>query len=61
MIQVLVESKMETFTSAKEVILAAGAFNTHKLLELLGVGSTALLERLGILVQVDIPGVSEEF
>ncbi|WP_205124203.1 MULTISPECIES: GMC family oxidoreductase [Tsukamurella] len=41
----------------KEVILAAGAFNTPQLLKLSGIGPRAELERWGVPVRVDAPGV----
>ncbi len=43
----------------KEIIVAAGAFQTPKLLELSGIGSAHLLASLGIDNIVDIPGVGE--
>lgn len=46
-------------TATREVILAAGTFQTPKLLELSGVGDRALLEKLGITCRVDNPGVGE--
>ena len=46
-----------TFTN--EVILAAGAFQTPKLLELSGIGSKAVLARYGITPIIDNPGVGE--
>ena len=39
------------------MILAGGAFNTPQLLMLSGVGPRAMLERFGIRVRVDLPGV----
>ena len=45
--------------ATKEVILSAGTFNTPKLLELSGVGQKAILEKHGISVVVDLPGVGE--
>ncbi|KAI0898601.1 putative GMC oxidoreductase [Annulohypoxylon nitens] len=58
-VRALVNGKTETFTPAKEVILAAGVFNTPKLLELSGIGDKKLLERHGIPVHVDLPSVGE--
>ncbi|KAI1078670.1 hypothetical protein F5B20DRAFT_200064 [Whalleya microplaca] len=60
-VQALVNDKMETFNPTKEVILAAGVFNTPKLLELSGIGGKKLLESHGIPVHVDLPGVGENF
>ncbi len=43
----------------KEVILSAGAFSSPQLLKLSGVGPREELERFGIQVHVDLPGVGE--
>lgn len=58
-VQTLVEGKAEIFTPAKDVILASGVFNTPKLLELSGIGNPKVLERHGIQVHVNLPGVGE--
>ncbi|KAH9890787.1 hypothetical protein F4778DRAFT_367719 [Xylariomycetidae sp. FL2044] len=58
---VRVRKGAETFSvkANKEVILAAGAFGTPKLLQLAGIGSRTRLEALGIPVVVDNANVGE--
>ena len=43
--------------ASREVIVAGGAFNSPQLLMLSGIGPRAELERHGIVVRVDLPGV----
>ena len=50
---------VKTVTANKEVILSAGALRTPLVLERSGVGSSALLKKLGIPLVVDSPGVGE--
>lgn len=56
-VQTSIDGQIQTYTAAKEVIVAAGAFNTPKLLELSGIGSKALLDKHGIATVVDLLGV----
>ncbi|KAG1742996.1 alcohol oxidase [Suillus occidentalis] len=45
----------------REVIISTGALQTPQLLELSGIGNPNLLRRLNIPVQIDLPGVGENF
>lgn len=45
----------------KEVILSAGPIRSPQLLELSGVGAAAALQKLGVSVLHDLPGVGENF
>ncbi|WQF86348.1 Putative glucose-methanol-choline oxidoreductase, FAD/NAD(P)-binding domain superfamily [Colletotrichum destructivum] len=49
------------FVKSKNVILAAGAVNTPRILQLSGVGPERLLQSLDIAVVVDLPGVGANF
>ncbi len=51
------KSKLRQFTACREVIVAAGAFNSPQLLMLSGIGPEAELRKLGIEPLVDLPGV----
>jgi choline dehydrogenase len=51
------DGRERTFTATREVILAAGAVDTPKLLQLSGVGDPALLARHGIPVRHALPAV----
>ncbi|HKP73114.1 MAG TPA: GMC oxidoreductase [Pyrinomonadaceae bacterium] len=48
-----------TMRATREVILAGGAFNSPQILKLSGVGPRAELEKFGIPVVADLPGVGE--
>lgn len=58
-VQASVEGKLKNFTAAKEVILASGAIGSPQILELSGVGDKTRLDKHGIPVVVDLPGVGE--
>lgn len=45
----------------KEVILAAGAVHTPQILQLSGIGDKELLQRLGLSVLIDLPGVGQNY
>ncbi len=47
------------FAAAREVVCSAGSINTPQLLQLSGIGNPAELEKLGIPVVADVPGVGE--
>jgi choline dehydrogenase len=51
------ESKMQTMTAARDVVLCGGAINSPQLLQLSGIGDAALLARHGIPVLLDRPDV----
>ena len=49
--------ELRTARATREVILAGGAFNTPQLLMLSGIGPPPVLQRVGIPLRVDLPGV----
>ncbi|KAL8747760.1 MAG: hypothetical protein Q9190_000418 [Brigantiaea leucoxantha] len=53
------EGASQELKARREIILAAGAFNSSKILELSGIGNPAILEPLGIDVVVYNPNVGE--
>lgn len=50
-----------TVRARREVILAAGAVHTPQILQLSGVGPRGVLERAGVEVVVELPGVGQNF
>ncbi|KAL4914987.1 glucose-methanol-choline oxidoreductase-like protein [Aspergillus aurantiobrunneus] len=53
------DGQVSTATARREVILTAGVYNSPKLLELSGIGSSSIFSQLNILVLVDNPNVGE--
>jgi len=51
--------EMVTVHARREVLLCAGSINSPQLLQLSGIGAAALLQRHGIAVRCDLPGVGE--
>ena len=56
-VQVWTGDEMVTAQAREEVILSAGAVNSPQILQLSGMGPAALLQRHGIDVVLDLPGV----
>jgi len=51
--------ELRTASASREVILSGGAFNTPQLLMLSGIGPRKELEKHGIQVRLDLPGVGQ--
>lgn len=58
-VQFTQDGESKVVLAKKEVIMAAGVFQSPKLLELSGIGNKELLNKLGIDVVEDLPGVGE--
>ncbi|KAL9059382.1 MAG: hypothetical protein Q9162_001251 [Coniocarpon cinnabarinum] len=58
-VEVIINEEKCTLEANKEVILAAGIFQSPKILELSGIGGKDLLDKHGIPVVVDNPNVGE--
>jgi choline dehydrogenase len=56
-----VSKKSGSITARKEVILAAGSMHTPQILQISGVGPKNVLEKLGVDVVMDLPGVGQNF
>lgn len=58
-VQYTVNGSVKTAKAKKEVILAAGALQSPKILQLSGVGPSEILQRHSVNVIVDLPGVGQ--
>ena len=58
-VECLVDGATQTFTARKEVILSGGAINSPQLLQLSGIGDSALLERVGVPLVLHAPRVGQ--
>ncbi len=58
-VEAAIDGATRAFLATKEVILAAGAFHTPKLLEMSGVGNRSRLRSLGIPAVINNAGVGE--
>lgn len=59
MVQYRQSGVVHTVAATKEIILAAGAFQSPKILELSGIGNPELLAKHGIPLVQDLPGVGQ--
>jgi choline dehydrogenase-like flavoprotein len=53
------QGQVRTFSAAREIILAAGAIGSPQILQLSGIGPGGLLQKFGIAVRHEMPGVGE--
>lgn len=58
-VQMIQNGQQKTLRAGREVLLAAGAFQTPQLLMLSGVGNASQLQAMGIGVVHDLPGVGQ--
>ncbi len=58
-VEFIKDGQKHTMAANKEVILAAGTYNTPKILKLSGVGPASELEKHNIPLVADVPGVGE--
>lgn len=58
-VQLVHKGHVLTLTAQSEVILSAGAIGSPQLLQVSGIGPAALLQRFGIPVVADVPGVGQ--
>jgi choline dehydrogenase len=58
-VECLIDGSQQTFTARKEVILSGGAINSPQLLQLSGVGDSALLAQVGVPLVHHLPRVGQ--
>ena len=60
-VEAIVDGQTQTIKCSKEVIVAAGAFGSPKLLELSGIGNPDILKAAGIEPRINLPAVGENY
>lgn len=55
------ESKLVTVKANRLIVVSAGAFGSPAILERSGIGARSVLEKNNIHLQVDLPGVGENY
>ncbi|KAK7055259.1 hypothetical protein R3P38DRAFT_2846055 [Favolaschia claudopus] len=60
-VDIVVASKTYTVKASKDVIVSTGTDQTPHLLELSGIGNSAILSKFGIDTLIDLPAVGENF
>lgn len=58
-VQFVVDGKTHTIKVNKEVIISGGVINSPQILELSGIGPRAVLDKAGVEIVVELPGVGE--
>lgn len=58
-VECLVNGQLQVFKASKEIALCGGAINSPQLLELSGIGRKDVLQKAGIAVVHELPGVGE--
>ncbi|KAL1739535.1 alcohol oxidase-like protein, partial [Schizophyllum fasciatum] len=60
-VEYVVDDENKAVFASRLVVLSAGAFGSPAILERSGIGNAQLLEKLGVPVIVDLPGVGENY
>ena len=58
-VRFIVDGTTHTIKATREVIVCGGSVNSPQILELSGIGCPVVLQKAGVKVLVDLPGVGE--